>query len=105
MEIEHFFCILRVIFQWQFHFSRNGVFPTYNGILVFCANSLRSSSFCKSEDKVGIGKFFIRVSNFNLCQGFLTRFFDKKPRKWSSSKSLLNIGIFLFKFSFSSFLF
>ena len=44
-------CILRVIFHWQFRFSRNGIFPTDPGHLVFFAKSLNTSSFYKSEAK------------------------------------------------------
>ena len=83
-----FLCILIEILQWQFRFSRNCTFPSYNGHLVSFANSLRSSSFYKSEAKFGTNKFFIRASNFNLRLSFLTSFFHKKPSKWSSSSSM-----------------
>ena len=44
-----------------FQFSRNGNFLNYSGISVFFANSLRCSSFYRSEVKI-----LIRVSNFNF---------------------------------------
>ena len=80
-------------------------FPTITGHSVFSADSLRSSSFYKSKAKIETDKFFIRTSSFNLRLSFLTRFFHRKRSKWSSSKHFLNLKLFLFNFSISSFLF
>ena len=101
----NFLRILSVIFHWHFRFFRNAIFPTYTGLLFFVAKSLKSSGFYKIEAKIRTNNFFIRDSEFNMRLNFLALFFlRKKPSKLSSCKNILNLELFLFNFSFCSFL-
>ena len=79
-------------------------FSNYTGHLVSSSKFLRPSSSYKRKAKLGKGHFFIRASTWILRLRFLQAFFDKKPVKWSSSKSFINFGVFLLNFYFSTIL-
>ena len=96
-------CILSVIFHWQFRFSRNRIFPTYNGHSVFCSLFFKGPQFLQKVSR-NIDR---QISSSNLIWrlSFLTRFSHKKPRKRCSFKTFLNNKLFLLSFSSSIFLF
>ena len=96
-------CFLSVIFPRRFCFSRNIIFPAYDGYFVFFSQFFKVLYFLQKRSKNRDRQ--IRASNLNWRLSFLTRFSNKKPSKRCSSKNFLNNELFLLSFSFSSFLF